>query len=76
MVGRVNLKPETVKPETSLMVGRVNLKLETLKPETGLMVGRMNLKPETVKPETDDRLRTYTAPSVTSGSCRYSCTFS
>ena len=37
LVGRVNLRPETVKPETGLiplLVGRVNPKPETLKPET------------------------------------------
>jgi hypothetical protein len=40
LVGRINLKPETVKPETGLipvLVGRTNLKPETVKPETGLV---------------------------------------
>jgi hypothetical protein len=39
LVGCMNLKPETVKPETGLvpvLVGRTNLKPETVKPGTGL----------------------------------------
>ena len=58
LVGRMNLKPETVQPETGLipvLVRRVNLKPETVKPEPGLipvLVRCINLKPETLKPET------------------------
>ena len=40
LVGRMNLRPETVKPETGLvpvLVGRMNLKPETMKPETALV---------------------------------------